>query len=247
MKSLGTNRTHIPVTALGPEVLANSMLNGLREYDQLRSLSLCIQDRRFLADDTPIAIPSLSKLLHVTTQLRHLELNLPLKTATQGLYFTIRDIFHLGSTVTWPHLRILNLNNLAINAAHWIALLVFSVPCLQSLIVLNIELGDSHWPVVIECMHKSLSLSRFKIRRGPGLRNADQTVLSTRDTPHVTEDEWGTEEHHRFLDKIEHYVVHGGRNPFLQTHQPDHALIEASTNLYASARRIRSRMMDSAT
>ena len=243
MKSLETDRTHIPIASFGDEALTSSLLNGFRDYDQLRSLSLCIQDRHFLVDDRLIAMPSLPKLLRATTQLRRLKLNLPGKTATQGLYYTVREIFLSGQNITWPYLESLNINNIATDASRWIALLVFSLPNLRSLILLNIELDDFHWPVVIESMHHSLSLSEFRIRRGPGLRNADHTVLSTQDTPHVTANEWGTEDHHKFLDKIEHYVIQGGRNPFLRTDQPDHALVEASTKLYASARRIWYRMM----
>ena len=242
IKYLKTNRAHIPVTAFiaGADVLAALLPNRFKAYDQLRSLSFCILERRFRRDDT-LGIPSLPKLLRATTQLRHLALILPGKTDAHVLYYTIQDVFYSRHAVIWPYLQSLDLNRLSTNAVQWIALLAFSMPNLRSLTIFNIELGDSDWQVVVECMHRCLNLCRFRIRRGPGLTYAGHTMVGTQDTPRLTVMEWGTEEHYKFLDRIEHYVVHGGRNPFLQAHQRDDALIEASSKLYASARRLRSR------
>ena len=247
VKNLRTYGAYIPVTAFiaGADVLAGLLASGFKEYDQLRSLSLGISDGQFQRDGTPIGIPSLAKLLRATTQLRNLRLNLPGKVDTHGLFYTIQDIFYGRHTMMWPYLQSLDINNLSTNAVEWIAFLAFSMPNLRSLTIFNIELGDDGWHVVVECMHRCLNLCNFRIRLGgPGLRYAGHTMVGDQNTPRLTMDEWGTEEHHIFPFKIAHYVLHGGRNPFLRTHQPDDALVEASAKLYASARRLQSRTMN---
>ena len=246
VKNLRTCRAYIPLSAFiaGADVLVGLLASGFKDYDQLRSLSLSIIDGHIQRDETLIGIPSLPKLLRATTQLRHLRLNLPGKADRHGQYYTVQDIFYARHTVMWPYLQSLDLNKLMMNAVQWIALLAFSMPNLRSLTFSNVKLADSDWQVIVECMHHCLNLCRFKIRRGPGLRYVGHTMVGTQETPHLTASEWGSEEHHKFLDRIEHYVVHGGRNPFLKTHQPYNALIEASARHYASARRLQSRMMN---
>lgn len=82
--------------------------------------------------------------------------------------YTLKDVFP-AAPVAWKSLHCFMIMNVSVDAVDLINLLRFSMRSISLLELDNIELTSGVWEEVIECLHRQMRLSHFRVCPGYGL------------------------------------------------------------------------------
>ena len=203
--------------AIPPYIFDRSQPNSLSSHglDIVAFSGLKILKLRIAAygdEKTPEYFPNMDGLRFLLGSLRHLEvlnLDLPAVPEDQQVFYNYNEVF--PPECQWNQLETLSLQNLASDAADFLALLIQRAPNLNDLELGTIELLSGTWEGVIECMMQSMHLSSsYFAPYTQFLHRGGTEFPATKDLNHS-------------LWEIEEYVETGGRHPCLRSDQPNSA------------------------
>ena len=205
------SRIWLPPSIMDPNnaVCATLMDTCFWPFAHLETLSLSLNDRDWTAPFFFRPITGLQILLSINLGLKKLDLCLPINNGTdEGNRYSMEQICPLQPTM-WPRLEVFKVSCLRVDVVQLLRRMMFEMPALRVLQLLCIELMSHTWEVVIECMSRTMQLSSFLIDRCLGLLypdrkaiwSAESHVIDINHRPYIQDD------HERFLEKIEQYVV----------------------------------------
>lgn len=198
-----------PVSIFDSNLTEDLVNHSFNAYSSLENLDLRLNE---YGESTEMSVkyeslPGLQALLRSMGGLRRLELVLPHDELHEDASFNYRQVFPTDGT-QWTRLTKFDIDVFAISVKDLVHLLTAKMPSLRELTFGEVELLEGRWEGIIEFFKTSMHLlscrlsNTWHLRHLGGKRFMDEMAADV-DTS-------------SFCEKIETYVVSGGRHPCLR-------------------------------